>query len=195
MNRSRGFSLVELVVAVAILGLALAASMPLIVDWTRNMAIRNAAESLKGGIEKARQVALRRNADMTFWLVSDASKVMTNACLLSVAGPSWVIAKLNPEGQCDKLASETEEPRIVEKWSAAEGANKVSLLTADETGAVANQLVFNSLGQVSAANQLTQIDITHADGGDVRPLRLLIGRAGSIRLCDPSVAAGDTRAC
>lgn len=196
MARSRGFSVVELMVAVAILGIALAASMPLIVDWTRNMAIRNAAESLKGGIEKTRQAALRRNADMSFWLVADTtSKILTSSCVRSDTGPSWVIAKLDPEGQCDAAPSETSAPRIVEKWSAADGANDVSLVTADEGGAAGNLLTFNSLGQVSAANQIAQIDITHARGGDIRPLRLLISRAGAVRLCDPAVAAGDTRAC
>ncbi len=191
----RGFSVVELMVAVAILGFALAVSMPLIVDWTRNLAIRNAAESLKGGIEKTRQVALRRNADMSFWLVTDEAKALSNACVRSNTGPSWVIAKLDPAGQCGEAPSETASPRIVEKWSAAEGALDVALVTVDEAGAAASQLTFNSLGQVNTAGQLAQIDITHAKGGDIRPLRLLISRAGAVRLCDPAVAAGDTRAC
>lgn len=195
MRQRRGFSLVELMVAVAILGFALAASLPVIVDWTRNLAIRNAAESLKGGIEKARQVALRRNADMTFWLVTDTGKVLGDTCVLSDAGPSWVIAKLDPEGRCDAAPSETVAPRIFEKWSAADGASSVVLVTADEGGAAVNRLSFNSLGQVNTANQLAQIDITHAKGGDIRPLRLLISRAGAVRLCDPAVPAGDTRAC
>ncbi|MFN4116269.1 MAG: GspH/FimT family pseudopilin [Inhella sp.] len=193
--RSRGFSIVELMIAVAILGFALAVSMPLIVDWTRNLAIRNAAESLKGGIEKARQLALRRNTDMSFWLVIDDAKALSNACALSVSGPSWVIAKLNPEGQCGVSPSETDAPRIAEKWSAADGSKEVKLETADEVGTASSQLTFNSLGQVNMAGQLARIDITHAKGGDIRPLRLLISRAGAVRLCDPAVAAGDTRAC
>jgi type IV fimbrial biogenesis protein FimT len=193
--RQRGFSVVELMIAVAILMFALAVAMPSILDWSRNLAVRNAAESLKGGIEKARQVALRRNADMTFWLVVDSGKVLSDGCALSDTSPSWVIAKLDPAGRCGAAPSETAEPRIVEKWSAAEGATGVVLATLDEGGAVASQLRFNSLGQVSAANQLARIDITHEKGGDVRPLRLLISRAGGVRLCDPAVAAGDTRAC
>lgn len=193
--RARGFSMIELLVGVAILGFALMAVMPTIVDWTRNLAIRNAAESLKGGIEKARQVALRRNADMGFWLVADSEKVLSNGCASSVTGPSWVIAKLDPAGQCGAAPSEVDQPRIVEKWSAADGAVDVQLQTADEGGAAVDRLIFNSLGQVTMANQLARIDITHARGGDVRPLRLLISRGGAIRLCDPAVPAGDTRAC
>ena len=34
-----------------------------------------------------------------------------------------------------------------------------------------------------------------AHGGDARPLRILLGGGGSVRMCDPAVAAGDTRAC
>lgn len=193
--RKRGFSVVELLIAVAILGFALAAAMPTILDWSRNLAIRNAGESLKGGVEKARQVALRRNADMSFWLVSDQAKVLSDACALSETGPSWVIAKLNPEGKCGATPSEVDDPRIVEKWSSAEGGTDVRLEAVDETGVAVNRLTFNSLGQVTMPNQLTRIDITHTKGGDVRPLRLLISRGGSVRLCDPAVAAGDTRAC
>jgi type IV fimbrial biogenesis protein FimT len=195
MSTRRGFSVVELLVAVVILGLALAVAVPSIVGWTHNLAIRNAAESLKGGIEKTRQVALRRNADMTFWLVSDASKALSNACVRSLEGPSWVIAKLDPAGLCGTGASETVNPRIVETWSAAEGAAKVKIVTQDAAGNASDQIVFNSLGQVTQAGQITQIDISHLDGGDARPLRILIGGGGSVRMCDPAVAAGDTRAC
>lgn len=195
MSSRRGFSVIELLVAVVILGLALAAAVPSIVGWTRDLAIRNAAESLKGGIEKARQVALRRNADMTFWLVTDDAKALSNACVRSISGPSWVVAKLDPSGLCGTAASETENPRIVETWSAADGSAKVKVVTQDAAGNASDQIVFNSLGQVTQAGQIAQIDISHLDGGDSRPLRILIGGGGSVRMCDPAVAAGDTRAC
>lgn len=193
--RRSGFSLIELMVALVIFGLGIMAVTPTIVDWMRNMAIRNAGEALKGGVEKARQAALKRNASMTFWLVKDDAKTLTDGCALSDAGPSWVVSKADPSGACSVAASETNAPRIVEKWSAAQGAEGVVLATQDEAGVAVSSVTFNSLGQITQAGQLARIDMRHEAGGDTRPLRLLIDRGGSIRLCDPAVPAADTRSC
>lgn len=61
MQRNRGFSLIELMVVIAILGLLLAIGIPSFATWLRNVQIRNAAESLQSGLQFARTEALRRN--------------------------------------------------------------------------------------------------------------------------------------
>lgn len=182
-------------VVVAILGFALVAVLPSIGDWMQNLAVRNAAESIKAGLERARQEALRRNVNMTFWLVSDTEKTLTNGCARSNAGPSYVVSTLDPAGKCGAAPSTTTEPRIAEKWSAAQGASNVVLSTQNAAGSAVDFVTFNSLGQ-PGAGQLARIDFEHSSGA-ARKLRLQIDPGGSIRLCDPdtALAASDPRRC
>ncbi len=190
-----GVTLVELMVALTILGLALAAALPEAANWMRGMAVRNAAESVRAGLEKARLEALRRNTTIGFWLVSDSSASLTNGCSLSAAGPSWVVSAASPDGKCAAEPSRTADPQLVDKWSAAEGSRGVELAGVDGQGGAVASATFDSLGQVlRTGSQLARIDVSHSTAG-VRPLRVVIQQGGSVRLCDPNVAADDPRRC
>lgn len=189
----RGLNLIELVVVIAILGFALVAIIPSISDWTQSLAVRNAAEALKGGVEKARQESLRRNADMTFWLVSDSGKTLSNACVRSTSGPSWVVSKLDPDGKCAAAPSNVDDPRISEKWSANQGAAGITVEVVDGDGNAVNSITFNSLGRPEISRYV-RLTIGHVSGAP-RVLELRIDQGGSIRLCDPQVPSTDTRAC
>lgn len=59
--RLRGFSLVELLVVVAVLGLVLMLGLPNVSAWLQNTQIRNSAEAMISGLQLARAEALRRN--------------------------------------------------------------------------------------------------------------------------------------
>lgn len=193
-NGQAGVTLIELVVAVAILAIAMGAAMPSISEWLRNLAVRNAGESIRAGVERARLEALRRNTPMTFWLVVDSAKLLSSACALSDTGPSWVVSGNDPGGRCDAAPSTTDEPRLVDKWSAADGAAGVQVQGVDGGGASVSSATFNSLGQLVGAGQIERIDITHSTPG-TRALRVLVPPGGSVRLCDPNVAADDPRRC
>lgn len=191
----RGLSLIELVVVLAILSFALTAVLPSVTDWVQNLAVRNAAESLRAGLERARQEALRRNVPMTFWLVADSAKTLTNGCARSSAGPSYVVSKLDPSGQCGAAPSSAAAPRIADKWSAVQGGSNVILQTQNAAGNAVDSVTFNTLGQ-PGAGQLARIDVEHS-AGSARKLRLSVEPGGSIRLCDPdpALAASDPRRC
>jgi len=77
---SHGFTLVELVVTMAVLSLLAFAVMPSVADWIRSTRVRNAAEAVQNGLQKARTEALRQNKNVTFWLVSLADdRVIDNS--------------------------------------------------------------------------------------------------------------------
>jgi len=62
-------------------------------------------------------------------------------------------------------------------------------------------VTFDSLGRVAAnidgSPVATQIDIVNPVVGaaDRRALRLVLGAAGDVRMCDPAVAITDPRGC
>ena len=64
----RGFSLIELMIAVAILAILLTAVLPSFKAWIQNAKIRTATESLKNGLQLARVEAIRQNQGVFFSL-------------------------------------------------------------------------------------------------------------------------------
>lgn len=190
----RGFTIVELVVTLALFGVLLGLGVPAFTTFIQNTQIRNAAENALTGINLAKAEAVRRNASVRFQFVT----TLTSACALSTAGPSWVVSLDDPTGACEVAASDTTTPRTIQKKSGQEGATNVTIAATGSSLAT-----FNGLGRVSGT-AITQIDFTHnaltcehADvNGTARCLRILLTSGGLVRLCDPKVTATtDPRYC
>jgi len=201
----RGVTLIELMVTLVLLAVLLLAVMPSIGAWLRNGEIRTAAQGMVNALQKARAEAVRRNQDVWFSLVSHStasSGVLDNSCALSGASASWVISLSSPEGACAQPVSETTAPQILDKHARGDGSPHavVTVRGADCSGTdSASQVVFSSFGRATApsgASVLRCLDVSHSVEGDQRPLRVLIGTAGNVRLCDPAVSdATDPRHC
>ena len=193
MNAQRGFSLIELMVGIVILGVLMAMAVPRFSDWLRNARIRTSAEAIQNGLQLARAEAVRRNATVRFQLVN----TIDDTCALDTAGPHWVVSMDNPAGQCASAPSDTAAPRIIQVRNRAEGSIQ-TLVAAGQSA-----LVFNGLGRltpVPAANVAIDVSSTTggtcvASGGSVRCLRVLVSVGGQIRMCDPALPAGDAQAC
>lgn len=184
--RQRGFTLIELVVTLTVLGLLVALGMPSMSDWMASLRIRNAAESAQSGLSKARMEAMRRNRVVTYWIVTDK----TSGCTLTSTAASWVVSLDNPAGHCADTASTTVTPRLIEAYGAADGAGDV-VVTASATS-----VSFNGFGQVVSAGAPIAIDLSNTIAGS-RKLRVTIAPGGAIHMCDPdpSIPAGDSRKC
>ncbi|MEF8747114.1 MAG: GspH/FimT family pseudopilin [Candidatus Accumulibacter propinquus] len=193
MKTRRGFSLVELLVGMAILGVLLAIAMPAFSNWLRNARVRTAAESVQNGLQLARSEAVRRNTTIRFQLVDTTD----DGCALSTAGPNWVVSFDSPVGACATPPSDTVAPRIIQLRSGAEGS-AATTLAADQSA-----LVFNSLGRltpVPAATVTINVasatgELCLASGGPIRCLQIMVTLGGQIRMCDPALAVGDAQAC
>jgi type IV fimbrial biogenesis protein FimT len=64
--RSRGFTMVELLIAMVIVALLLLLAVPTFAEFMRNARIRNTADSIAGGIRLAQTEAVRRNQNVEF---------------------------------------------------------------------------------------------------------------------------------
>lgn len=205
MRANRGFSLVELSVVVAILGLLMALGLPSFQTWLRSVQVRNAAESLQNGLQFARMEALRRNERVSFWMVASASaRVLDNSCLRSSNGASWVVSRDNPASACGEDYSETTAPRIIQKKAGGDGAPDVAVSAVDAGGAASSCITFNGFGRIetvcadaAASQPLTRIVFTPSlADANVRNLEVRISPGGLIRMCDPAVTvAADPRVC
>lgn len=86
---ARGFSLVEMMVVVAIAAVVLGIAVPQFDSMIVGARVRRVAESIQGGLLLARSEAIRRNAPMRFQLVSS----LDNACATSSTAIFWVVTQ------------------------------------------------------------------------------------------------------
>lgn len=181
-----GFTLVEMIVVMAVLSILLAIAAPSLQTFMRNAQVRSLSESLLAGINLARSEAIRRNTQVSFWMVTNTA----SSCALTNAGNAWVVSLDNPADNCDTPASPTTNPRIVQTHSGSDAANNINTLAEASGGGSASCITFNGFGaaEASCAGGLTPLAVINltSDTG-TRPLRIRVS-GGSARLCDPSIS-------
>jgi type IV fimbrial biogenesis protein FimT len=185
----RGVSLIELVIALSIGAFLIVMAAPNYRDWIQNTQLRATAEGILDGLQLARAEAVRRNTTVRFQLTDNLS----NGCALSTTGTYWVASLDDPAGACDKAASDTVAPRIIQVGAPA-STNPV-------VASGQSAFIFNGWGRLTSA--AADIDVSNttggtcvALGGTMRCLRIVVSATGQIRMCDPSIkATTDPLAC
>lgn len=187
-GRCRGFSLIEMLIAMVILALLLLLALPNMSEYLRNASVRTAAEIISSGVQLARSEAIRRNAPVEFALVSADPTEANVSAAADVAGPHWIVRVFQAGGV----------------YSAADFIQGGGAYSTQNAVIAADSANFNfgSLGRTDLAGNNT-IRVTYpsagncvAASGSVRCLNVVVQIGGQVRMCDPAVtAAGDTRAC
>jgi type IV fimbrial biogenesis protein FimT len=176
-----GFSLVELMIGVAVLAIIMSIAFPSFNAMLKNSQIRNATESIQNGIQMARAEAVKRNTPVQFDLRG------TNS--------AWTICvRPSPAASCPVTDNATTiQSRAVDEGS----SSNVTVTTTD-----AAPFVFNSFGAmvspvpVSSGLVGVTVDLNTStlSAAESRELRVNIGAGGNIRMCDPNISSG-SRAC
>jgi type IV fimbrial biogenesis protein FimT len=170
-----GVSLIELMIAVAVVGITLALGLPSYGTWLQNVQIRTASESVLNGLQTARNEAIRRNSSVQLKFDSGTTA-------------QWrVNLYTDPDGT------------PLRARPAEEGSPNVTVAVLP---AGADTVTFSALGRIVTNNDgspsITQINIDNPKipvVADRRTMQIMIPTGGAIRLCDPQVAAGDPRTC
>ncbi|MDP2826188.1 MAG: GspH/FimT family pseudopilin [Sulfuritalea sp.] len=87
--RQGGFNLIELMIVVAIAGIAMAIAVPNLQSQIVSARTRAVAESIQSGLMVARSEAIKRNALMRFQLVSN----LEATCAASASSRLWVVTQ------------------------------------------------------------------------------------------------------
>ena len=87
--RESGFNLIEILIVVAIAGIALGIAVPNLQEMIVTARTRGVAESIQSGLLLARSESIKRNALMRFQFVS----TMTSACVASASSRLWVVTQ------------------------------------------------------------------------------------------------------
>ena len=177
---SLGFTLVELMVTIAVLAILMALGVPAFGNYVASTRVRNVAENFYSGIQKARAEAIRRNGPVEFVLIN--------------SGKNWQVRVLDPDPAV--------ESQLIDSKIAAEGG--AAAVEVDAGGAT--RLTFNGLGALTVPPTpptAVEVKFKHAtinsacndSNSAVRCINVRVSLGGQSRLCEPERAAGDSRGC
>ena len=179
----RGFSIVELAVVIAIIGIVMGVALPMYQTWIRNTQIRTAAESIQNGLQLARATAAQRNTQVEFIFTSTAPISANVTAAASVAGDNWLI----------RIVDTTATNRFVQGRAVTEGSRNVQITKPQAS------YIFTSLGRLTTT-PVSPIVVTDSalSASDVRTLNVQVDVGGNIRMCDPKLTLtkpSDPQAC
>lgn len=183
-RKSRGLTLIELVVTVTVLAVIIALAMPSFSVLLANQRIRTATENLRAGLQGARVEALKRGQGVVFEM--------------PILDSSWRYGCESPVADDNDGDGLPDCPSQIQVSASSVGDD--STLTIVTTPAGVSRVAFSPLGLVrqTVPVPFTQIDITvpNISASNLKPLRILLPAGGLSRICDPSVTdSGDTRKC
>jgi type IV fimbrial biogenesis protein FimT len=196
MNRSRtkGVTLIELMVTITIVGVMLMLAVPGIGNWIQNSRVRSVAEDLQNGLRLAQAEAVNRNRQVAF--------VRTNAAPARDAAPAangtnWYVQVLPGAGEAANATFQANAFVQGGTFSSQGGA----------TVGGPTLVCFNSVGRVVdnsatglGANCVAPADATNPSDFDValtstRRMRVELFLGGRVRLCDQDAASTQPNAC
>lgn len=166
--RTSGFTLVELMVVVAVLAALLSIGGPSFMEWIQNSRIRTVAESLQNGLQVARAEAVRRNTNVEFILQANGG---------------WLV--------------QLQQGAVFVQRAVAEGGANVTVTStpAGSTTLTYNGMGRVNTSNGDGSEPLTQVAVDLAESvlpaAKSRDLQLTVGVGGEVRMCDPNVADGD----
>jgi type IV fimbrial biogenesis protein FimT len=180
----QGFTLIELMVALAIAAMLILLGLPSFTTFLRNSEIRSTSESIINGLRAATTEAANRNRPVTFSLKGNGA-----------AWTGWEITFLDDD----------DKPQTIQQYSKKEAGANTTVTVSQGAASV----IFDGLGRITNAgtdDHIRTIEIESIASGEARPLRIIVDdpakadptKPRGLRMCDPDKALADLndpRAC
>jgi type IV fimbrial biogenesis protein FimT len=152
-----GFTLIELMVAITVLGVLLAVAVPSFIDTIRNNRVTAQTNELVGALNYARSEALKRSNPVTA-CASNGGAVCSGITNWSTG---WIVfTDINASGTMDGGAEE-----VLQQWPATTGGLTLNSTTRTfvryaSTGTSSGAETFNLLKPLCTGNHARRITIT-----------------------------------
>lgn len=201
VRRIGGFTLMELMIGLTIVGVLLAIGAPSFATWLQASKLASASQTYLAGVQTARTEAIRRNVPVQFVLTDTPVDTadLANALVAAPGGRNWVVR-----------AASGAQFVLVESRSAAESGFQSNAGTSIQVAGTASPTVFdgtitfNGFGG-TIDNSVVELDVSNPGGGNcaasspsgpMRCQRIQVRGGGQVRLCDPAASGvADTRSC
>jgi type IV fimbrial biogenesis protein FimT len=178
--RAAGFTLIEMVVTVTILGILAMLAMPSFITWIANNKVRTVGDALQNGLRLAQAESLRRSRQVVFSLTN--STAPQTSLTAAANGSNWSVNFVK-----SSTLDASDAASFIEAGVLASVAPGVQI-----TGPAA--VCFNSVGRL-VANASTGVDgasctVESAPSYDItltgadRKLRVIVALGGQVHLCD-----------
>jgi type IV fimbrial biogenesis protein FimT len=176
-----GFTLIELMITLAVLAILLVLAMPSFSKTVSNAKVRSVAETLLNGLRSAQAAAIQQSHQAAF--------VLTNATPVQDAPPAspgvnWY-AQILPVYGSESAANFYLQGGSLGNQTSGSTVTGPSVICFNSIGRITSNTNTGAIGVACAAND-AQYDITHPSAD--RTLRVLVSVSGKIRLCDPARA-------
>lgn len=191
LNRARGFSLIELMVAVALLTILLSLAMPAFTGWVRNAKVRSVAETLQNGVRLAQTEAVRRYRPVVFFLTNQ--KTCDGNTTAADSGAFWAIRTIplvageaSEAVKCGVLSDLAAGVQLSGPTALCFSANgRQAAIAAPGVGGPACTLSALGINTYQITNPNVDVKVDH-------PLQVQVTLGGNVRLCDPARAYSTT---
>ena len=190
----RGFTLVELLISVAIMAILSAVALPNFSAWLANSQIRSVSEALQNDLRLAQSEAVKRNRIVALVLTNSTPTTASPGSTAATPARNWVIYALPLQNSDEGAASAAGSTRMVKAFTQENNSRtQVSL--------AARVVCFNSMGRLvtqttgiadagnvqcaaPAANAPLAFAIQNPSGNTNLSVQLTLG--GQVRMCNPS---------
>jgi type IV fimbrial biogenesis protein FimT len=182
---ARGFSLIELMITIAVAALLLMAAVPAMQSWIADARVRTAAETFQNAARLAQGEAVRRSRTAVLMLTNGAPSEDAKP---AAGGKRWVVRLL------ERTTADDGEESLFLRGGAEAASGEVTVagdaltcfnafgqlttLSADATG----------LGAACTAKASAEFGFSRSGG---RSMKVLIGLGGKVRLCDAQKVLSD----
>jgi len=181
---SAGFSLIELMVTISVIGIALVIAVPSFGRWTADASVRAAAESLTSAIRQTQSLAISRGRTSMFALTSD--KPPTTSSIPAQNGTNW-FAELNPLTTDEPLANQGLMLKSTDATLRNVTVNGPALICFSSTGRQSSVTTQN-LGACAPGPSTYSLSRT----GATRQFQVQVFQGGRVRMCDASKTLSTT---
>ncbi|HEY0964046.1 MAG TPA: GspH/FimT family pseudopilin [Pseudomonadales bacterium] len=193
-NRMQGVSLLEILIATAILGIIISVAIPSMSTFGANQRLVGAAEQIHGHLQQARSEAIARGMPVYVNFTADGTSTWTygvsttNACTLTVTDPTAANACIlvvndgdaTVDGidgaDADALPDIDTDDRVLMRYPGSDYRD-IELALAGFSSA--NQIVFDPIRGTSSNGNV------NLEGSTGNQLRVAISRLGRVAVCSP----------
>ena len=183
-----GFSLVELLVAITLLGLLTTLSLPSFLGWIKNTQVRTVAEALQNGLRVAQTEALRRSTAVAFYRTNTPLTAANTGAAppnipFAAGGVNWVVVNV------PQFGGTSSDVVFLQGGSLGSTASATNLTGPDSLCFDAGgRLVFTPTtlpsGASCAITSPATFSASQPSPAD-RELRVTVSGGGKVRMCDP----------